>query len=90
MHPEDGCGIDYEIRNPIGRSQVLGVSMRTRATLAVSVYDVAGRNVRHVFNGEMPSGIHSIPLGPPFPAGVYVVIVSVEGRSQFRATIVAR
>lgn len=70
--------------NPFDQSTKIQLTLATNGETRVTVYDVAGRRVRDVYRGWLPSGRHTIPWdgrndgGQPVAAGVYFVGVKTQ------------
>jgi hypothetical protein len=60
----------------------------------LTVYDVAGRIVRELFNGEKNSGRHAfhwnLATKSAVPTGVYLIRLSSENRTSTSKVIVQR
>lgn len=80
--------------NPVRRDTRLGFTLPAPAAVSLVLYDVAGRRVRTLFQGELAAGTHE-PLwdrtaddGQPVPAGVYFYRLVVGGESRSRRLVV--
>ena len=84
---EPAPGVPTAVRaapNPFDQSTKIQLTLATNGETRVTVYDVAGRRVRDVYRGWLPSGHHTIPWdgrndgGQPVAAGVYFVGVRTQ------------
>lgn len=80
--------------NPVRRATRLAFTLPAPATVSLVLYDVAGRRVRALLEGELTAGAHA-PLwdrtdddGRPVPAGVYFYRLVVDGESRSRRLVV--
>ena len=88
--------------NPFGRSSSIAFSLPERSQVRLVVYDVAGRTVRTLADGEWEAGRHFATLertsrdGSSLAAGIYFVrmnaqsLVSGRGFAQLRKLVVLR
>jgi C1A family cysteine protease len=80
--------------NPAYTSTSFACSMPVPGTLTVTVYDIAGREVRTLFSGETPGGEVGIPFnltdmnGRRLPAGVYPVVARGGGQTAVSRLVV--
>jgi len=80
--------------NPAASSSSLHCSVPASGLLTVTVFDIAGREVRTVFQGHAPAGGLTIPLvlsdhaGNRLPAGVYPVVARMDGLSAVSRIVV--
>ena len=89
--PEQGCGIDYAVFDPVGRDQSLRITLKNYAFVQVTIHDAAGRAVAHVFEGSMPEGTHTLNLRTRhLQPGIYFVGISVAQRRVPSRTIIVR
>lgn len=82
--------------NPSRASATVAWSLAREAPVTVGVYDLAGRLIRQLASGTMPSGAHTsrwdgIDLsGRPAAAGVYVVRLQAPGVNDSRHLALVR
>jgi C1A family cysteine protease len=80
--------------NPASTSSSLVCSVPVSGLLTVSVFDIAGREVRTVFHGNAPAGNLTIPFvltdntGNRLPAGVYPVLARMDGLTAVSRLVV--
>ena len=77
--------------NPVSSGGVVRVSLPEAGTVRVVVYDVLGREVAVLADGEQAAGEHAVALGAERLApGVYVVRVTAGEATVVRRVTVAR
>ena len=82
--------------NPFGPSAVIGFELPARARVDLSVYDVSGRLVSRLAEGEFGAGMHKVAWhgrdesGERLPAGVYFVRMETQRRSTLRKIVLVR
>ena len=88
----DGYAFSAIGPNPVRSAARFTVQVATAETVRVSVYDVLGREVAEVFDGELASGApRTMELNASaLPAGTYVVRVRGESFETTRNVTVAR
>ena len=60
--------------NPFNPSTVLSFELREAGLVKLTVYDITGREVAKLVNGQMPAGAHSVTFnGSDLASGVYMV-----------------
>ncbi len=66
--------------NPFGATTTFNVNLAKNADVEISVYDVTGKKVETVKDGEMAAGQHAIVWAPETLAdGVYFVQMVIDG-----------
>jgi len=82
--------------NPMRRDVLVQFSLPEPANVKLSVYDVAGREVRMILAGFLNAGIHSVRWdgsgkdGQPAAAGVYFYRLRVGGQALARRLVILR
>lgn len=82
--------------NPARGETAVRYSLPHAASASVALYDVTGRRVRLLFDGDAAAGEHVLPVpvaddaGRRLPAGVYLVRMECEGRAVGRRLVVLR
>lgn len=82
--------------NPFTSNTRITFSLPRATHVSLVVYDVSGRRVRTLVNGEVPGGSHSASwdrtdeAGRQLPAGVYFVRMSAQGFDKRTKLIVAQ
>ncbi len=85
-----------DLRVHSGREVEVRLATATAVVVAVRVYDVRGKLVRVLSQGELPSGEHRIvwdrqhASGHAAAAGVYFVVARVDGEEVTRKAVVLR
>ena len=82
---EDNQGSELNIKlfpNPVTTNTDLTFTLLESSDISVKIYDLLGREIAVVFNGEMESGNHSIDIDRSIfgQAGVYIVRLDVNGK----------
>jgi len=78
-----------------GKIEVL-FSIPERTRVRLYLYDVAGRKVRDIIDGEVDAGIHRIHVeardnrGNALPSGVYFLRLDLEGNCQVKKVLFVR
>jgi PKD repeat protein len=74
--------------NPFGASTTFNVNLANNADVEISVYDITGKKVETVKDGEMAAGQHNIVWTPENLAeGVYFVQMVIDGEIQTRKIV---
>jgi lysophospholipase L1-like esterase len=82
--------------NPFNPSTTLAFALPYRARAALRVYDVRGRLVRELVNGDFPVGMHRLSWdakdgsGLAVPGGVYVARLESDGQKLARKILLVR
>lgn len=68
--------------NPLEEGSVVSFSLNDRKPVSIALYDVVGREVMKMFEGNLSSGAHNFPLENTndLKAGVYFIRLQVEGK----------
>ena len=80
---------DYQLSqnypNPFNPSTTIKYSVPSQSKIKITLYDIIGNEVRTLFEGIQPSGVHEINLtADNLPSGVYFVSMTAE---NFNKTI---
>ncbi len=68
-----GYQLEQNYPNPFNPTTTITYTLSSRQRVTVSIYDVLGRNVRTLFNGEATAGKHRVVFdGRGLPSGVYI------------------
>ena len=92
--PEFDLGQNYP--NPFNPTTSIPYTLRTSARVSLSVYDMAGREIRKITEGTVPAGRYCSTwdgtdnAGVLVPSGVYFVRLRVADRANVRKMILAR
>jgi hypothetical protein len=82
--------------NPAGAGSEISFSLAEPSRVQLRIFDVAGREVRTLVDGELPAGSHQASwdgadgAGHPVAAGVYMVQLSSPGEKANRKLAVVR
>jgi hypothetical protein len=78
--------------NPAAHSATAQFNLRSAGHVSVTVRDVRGNEVLRLIDGEQfGAGEHLVPFDTQaLPAGTYVVIVNVDGRTLTRPLTIVR
>ena len=69
--------------NPFNPSTVISFEMRDAGFVNLTVYDVQGREVAKLMNGQMPAGSHQVVFdGSNLPSGIYFAKLRAGDYSQ--------
>jgi hypothetical protein len=88
--------LDQNYPNPFNPYTAVAFFIARRSPVELSVYDVMGRVVRRLANGEMPAGHHILnwdgrdESGRPVATGVYVYRLEAGGFEQTRKMVLLR
>ncbi len=86
---EDPVGLGHYPNPVIGRATIT-VELATRAVARLVLYDVLGREVRVLFEGELRPGTHRVALdATSLPAGVYYYRWEAGAAAPTRALVLA-
>jgi fibronectin-binding autotransporter adhesin len=76
--------------NPVGETAVLNLDLPAAAFITVSVADLQGRYIRHLYSGDLPKGVQNIPIPElDVPAGLYLLSLQTERGTQ-RVTLLKK
>ena len=77
--------------NPGGPVTTLRLAIPHTARVALRLYDVTGRQVRTLLEGELPPGFHTVPLdGTALAAGVYFCRMIAPAFSETRRLVLVK
>jgi hypothetical protein len=66
--------------NPFNSSAVISYQLPQQAYVTMSIYDINGRQVAELINGNIAAGYHSaVWNGVTYPAGIYICRMETEG-----------
>lgn len=69
--------------NPFNSTTMIPFNLSQATEINLAVYDVNGRLVKTLFDGEMSAGFHQIPwTGDDVSAGIYFSILNAAGQQQ--------
>ena len=68
--------------NPFNPSTIISYSVSAKSTVRLAVYDLLGREVALLVNGQQPQGEYAISFdGSGLASGVYLCRLSVTGEA---------
>jgi hypothetical protein len=88
-----GTRFEQNMPNPFSDWTVLIYNLDRPSDVTISIYDVAGRRVGVLREGEKPAGLHTVRWDPSLSdgtrlaAGVYFAIMQVDGKRHERKMI---
>jgi len=88
--------LSFAVQGPVSGSAVFRVGMPASSIADLSIYDVTGRRVAHVLDGELSAGFHTIPWaagggkGSGAASGVYFARFRAKGRTFTSRFVVVR
>jgi hypothetical protein len=88
IDPED-FNLLQNYPNPFNPATTISYNMPYSGHVELKVYDMLGKEVMNVFNGEMPSGIHKTNINAgSLPSGIYVCRIRVVSeKASFEKSI---
>lgn len=90
--------VSLHVRHLLGPTTATfaSVGLPQGGVVTLRLYDVAGRRVREVFNGSLPSGVHKIPMplgtagSARLASGIYFAKLTTNGIERTARVVVAR
>ncbi|HET7153377.1 MAG TPA: T9SS type A sorting domain-containing protein [Candidatus Kapabacteria bacterium] len=77
--------------NPVQQATLFEYSLNTPGNVTLRVYDMLGREVATVVNGNQSTGMHSVSFNAAdLPNGVYTYALTANGKTSSNTMIVAR
>ncbi len=77
--------------NPFSATTTVPFAVEESGPVRLSVFDVLGRQVATLVDGEIAAGPHRAALdGSRLAAGVYLVVLEADGRRQASKVLVVR
>ena len=77
--------------NPFNPSTTIEYQIPQSSFVTIKVYDVLGKEVVTLINGEMPAGIHEVNFEPKdLPSGLYLYKISAGGFEQTRKMLLLK
>lgn len=75
----------YLFRTPGSDEITIGIDLPVPSFIKIALYDLSGRQVRHIYNGPVQEGTSFIGFGDPgLGPGVYIVTMNYDGISISR------
>lgn len=87
--------VDYKLvqnyPNPFNASTIITYSLASRSNVSIKVYDILGKQISELVDGEEQPGEHSLTFnGSGLPSGVYYYRITVNGYSSTRKMILLK
>jgi hypothetical protein len=77
--------------NPFNPSTTLSITLNKSGFVRVTVYDMTGRIVKELVNGQLGSGVHSVSFnGADLPTGVYIARMESAGISRIQKLLLLK
>ncbi|MDP6613747.1 MAG: T9SS type A sorting domain-containing protein [Candidatus Marinimicrobia bacterium] len=82
--------------NPFNSSTIIRFSLEHRATVNLKIYDMLGRQVKQLVQGNLPAGEHDLhwyasnDLGSPVASGLYIILLRSDDEQQLLKTLLIR
>ena len=77
--------------NPFNSETTIAYQVQQRASVEISVYDLLGRRVSTLFNGEQVAGTHVVTWDASgFTSGVYTIRMIAGGYRSARRVVLVR
>jgi hypothetical protein len=75
--------------NPANESTSIGFGLSQTSRIELAVFNINGKKVKTLLNGERPAGSHQIQINvSDFPNGVYFVVLQTGFDKQVRKLVV--
>jgi len=74
-HPPSDFALSQNYPNPFNPSTNISFSMSSRSKVSLKIYDVIGREVTALINGELSAGRHTLRWDA---SGFQVVFISID------------
>ncbi len=86
--------VDYEISevypNPFNAEVQVIVAVPQRSEVRIEVFDILGRSVAMLHQGELPAGYHSLQWTANAPSGIYLLYSSAPGWQDTRKLVLVK
>jgi hypothetical protein len=87
----DVFGLEQNYPNPFNPSTMVRFSVPAASRVKLAVYDLLGREVALLVDGETPAGIHSAEFSAAgLPSGVYIARMQAAGFSASRTMVLMK
>jgi hypothetical protein len=97
IEPSDALPREYALSpaypNPFNPTTVIGYDLPTSARVTITIFDVLGRRLRGLVDGDTPAGSHSVSFeAASLPSGIYLAVMVVRpgegGQRRFVQSLV--
>lgn len=75
--------------SPVRRAAQVGFALPSSGRVRLTVFDLAGRSVATLVDGELPAGRHEAPWRPNSGPGLYFLRLETPGRARMLKAVVA-
>jgi hypothetical protein len=83
--------LEQNYPNPFNASTIIPITLTRRARVTVKIFDILGREVDRLVDGELPAGEHRLRFqADDLPSGVYLCRLQAEGGFQTRRLVLLR
>ena len=88
----ESCSRFNPVSNSLSQSTTLSFTPETSGYADVSIVNLLGVEVAHLFSGELAAGEHSFEWSKPtgLPDGMYECLVRMNGRVETLPVVLAR
>lgn len=92
----EGFALEQNYPNPFNPSTTIQYEMGTSGHARIMIYDVLGRHVRTLVNGDMPAGVHRVTWdgraadGATVASGVYLYRLEAGGAFKVRTMVMLK
>lgn len=77
--------------NPVKGNATIAVVMQENSAVTIDLYDLSGKKVQTVFNGNMDGGYNTVQLSSDtLNAGIYTAVISTNGFSRTMKLVVSK
>ncbi|NQU06740.1 MAG: T9SS type A sorting domain-containing protein, partial [Calditrichaeota bacterium] len=71
--------------NPFNSTTTITYSLPVASLVSLQLYDIAGRNIRTLFEGNRQAGVHTVNLDAgEMPSGIYLIKLEGSGQVMLR------
>jgi hypothetical protein len=88
-HPGSALALGPVQPSPVRREAQVGFTLPANGRVRLTVFDLAGRSVATLVDGEMPAGRHDVPWRPDSGPGLYFLRLETPGQARMLKAIVA-
>jgi len=90
IHPA-AFRLEQNYPNPFNAETMISFTLSSTARVTLRIFDILGREVRCLADGEFPAGYHRAPFrASELPSGVYLYRLESENHSQTRKLVLLR
>jgi hypothetical protein len=83
--------VSRALPNPFRHETDVRLSLDRERPVSIVAFDVHGRRVATLHEGTLPEGTHRVRFhAGGFPSGLYLIRVTIEGRTTVRRALLVR